>query len=129
MVTRGEEIHVGFLNPVDKPVFLINSPGPASTEFSTQWLGLTQPREWGPKYVIDQSKRSQRPLAVDSCPILQVFQEIGIHYRQARRTVTHGFAKPRRARRSSISIGSPTPSAARRLASIKRRAFLGERNK
>ena len=58
MVARGEEIHLGFLNPVDKPVFLINSPRPTSAELTAQWLGLPQPREWGPEYVIDQSERS-----------------------------------------------------------------------
>lgn len=58
MVARGEEINAGFPNPVDKPVFPIDSPRPMSAEFTAQWLGLPQPRERGPKYVIDQSERS-----------------------------------------------------------------------
>ena len=118
-----------------------------AAERSPERLGLARPAERFPEHGIDEPKRSQRPPAVRSRPVPDVLEKIGVHDRLAgsgasvhlptpvdfRECFFDGFVaahrldSPRRSRRSSTSIASPSPTAARRPASRRRRAFFGER--
>ena len=126
--TGGKEVHLVGIRLVDQPVLLADSPRPFAAELRAQRFRLARPGERIPERRFNKPERSQRSSPVRACPVFKILKEMWIHYRLTR-FLAHPLASPKLSNRSVISSVSPSPAAARWLASSKRFALFGERRR
>jgi hypothetical protein len=66
---------VGF-DPIDKPMFVVYAPAPATRQFESKWFGLSNADKWIAQNRVHELKDTHRGLAIHLDPIPKIFAKL-----------------------------------------------------